>query len=40
MHTYGIYKNGIEEPTCRVRIEMQTQRTDMWAWGWGDDGTN
>ena len=26
--------NGTDEPICRAGIEMQTQRTDLWAqWG-------
>ena len=28
-YIYGIQKNVIDEPICRVVIEMQTQRTDF-----------
>ena len=31
MHTYGIQKDGTDEPICRAAMEMQTQRTDLWA---------
>ena len=24
-------KNGTDEPICRARIEMQTQRMDLWT---------
>ena len=27
-HTYGIQKNGTDEPICRAA--METQRTDLW----------
>ena len=32
MHIYGIQKDGTDEPNCRAAVEMQTQRTDLWAW--------
>ena len=28
LHTYGVQKNGTDEPICRAGIEMQAQRTD------------
>ena len=34
MHIYRIQKNGTEEFICRVAMEKQTQRTDLWTW-WG-----
>ena len=34
MKVKGVQKNGTDEPMCRAVIEMQTQRTDLWAqWG-------
>jgi len=35
MLTYCLnLKDGTDEPICRAGIEMQTQRTDLWAqWG-------
>ena len=31
---HGIQKNGVDEPICREGMEMQIQRTDLWAqWG-------
>ena len=36
-HIYGIQKNVIDEPICRAAVETQTQRTDLWTWGWGED---
>ena len=39
-HTYGLQKNGTEEPLCRAEIEMQTQRIDLWIWGEGEGGMN
>ena len=32
MHTYGIWKDGTEEPIHRAATETQTQRTDLWTW--------
>ena len=32
MYIYGIQKDGADEPNCRAAVEMQTQRTDLWAW--------
>ena len=29
MHIYGIQKDGISDPTCRVAKETQIQRTDL-----------
>ena len=41
MHIYGIQKDGTDEFVCRGAVEMQTQRTDLWAQGWeGEGGTN
>ena len=40
-HVCGIQKNGTGEPICRVGIETQTQRIDVWTlggWGRGDGG--
>ena len=34
-HMYGIQKNDIEEFICRIAMEKQTQRIDLWAWGEG-----
>ena len=31
-HIYGIQKDGTDGPICRARMEMQTQRTDLWTW--------
>ena len=31
MHIYGIWKNGIDEPICRARIETSTCITDLWT---------
>ena len=31
LHMYGIQKNDIGEPVCRVEMETQSSRTDMWA---------
>ena len=31
MHIHGIQKDGTDEPICRVVMEMQTQRTDLWT---------
>ena len=31
MHTYGICKDGTEEPIYRAATETQTQRTDLWT---------
>ena len=33
----GIQKNGTNEPISKARIEMQTQRRDMWTWV-GEEG--
>ena len=30
-HTYGIQKDGTDEPICRAATEMQTQRKDLWT---------
>ena len=32
-HTYGIQKDGTDEPICRAVMEMQTQTTDLWTQG-------
>ena len=32
-HTFGIQKNGTDEPICRTGIETQTYRTDLWTQG-------
>ena len=32
-HVCGIQKNGTDEPTFRVGIEMQMQETDVWTHG-------
>ena len=42
MHTYGIQKDGIDEPTCREAVGIQIQRTDLWTQGKGEGegGTN
>ena len=29
--TYGIWKNGTDEPISRAGIEMQVYRTDLWT---------
>ena len=29
MHTYGIWKDGTDEPIFGAAIQMQTQRTDL-----------
>ena len=34
MHIYGIQKDDTDEFICRVAMEKQTQRTDLWTW-WG-----
>ena len=31
MQTHGIQKNGIDEPICKVEIETQTWRTNVWT---------
>ena len=28
-HTYGIQKNGTDEPICRAAVETQTYKTDL-----------
>ena len=33
MHIFGIQKGGNDEAICRVAMETQTQRTDLWAQG-------
>ena len=30
-HTYGIQKNGMDEPVCKAEIETQMQRTNVWT---------
>ena len=30
-HTYGIQKDGTDEPICRAAVETQTQRPDLWT---------
>ena len=30
-HTYGIQKDGTDEPICRAAMEMQSQRTELWT---------
>ena len=37
-HMYGIQRDGTGEPICRAAVEMQTQRTDLWAHGGGRRG--
>ena len=37
-HIYGIYKDDTDEPIGRAAMEMQTQRTDLWTWGVGQEG--
>ena len=32
MYIYGIQKVGIDEFICKVAIEKQRQRTDLWTW--------
>ena len=41
-HIYGIYKDGAHEPICRVAVEMQTQRRDLWRvdGGAGEGGSS
>ena len=36
-HAYGIEKDGTVEHICRAAMEKQTQRTDLWTQGEGDD---
>ena len=31
MHIYGIQKNDTDEPICRVVIEMQMLRMEVWT---------
>ena len=31
MHICGIQKNGIDELMCKVEIESQMQRTNIWT---------
>ena len=31
MHIYGILKNDTDEPICRVVIEMQMLRMEVWT---------
>ena len=38
MHIYGILKDGTGKPTCRIAMEAQIQRTDLWASGGGVEG--
>ena len=38
MHTYGIQKDGTDEPIFRAEMEMQTQRTDEWTCVEGEGG--
>ena len=37
MHICGIYKNGIDDLTCKAEIETQMERTNIWIprgkWG-------
>ena len=46
MHTYGIQKNGTDEPICKAEIETQMWRTNVWTprvgklgrgWWWWDE---
>ena len=37
MHMYGLQKSGTEEFICRAAMEKQTQRTDLWTWGDGEE---
>ena len=30
IYIYGIYKNGIDDLICKVEIETQIQRTNVW----------
>ena len=40
-HKYGIQKDGTDKPICRVAMEIQTQRKNLWTWGWkAEGGTN
>ena len=32
MHIYELQKDSTDEPICRVTVETQTQRTDLWMW--------
>ena len=36
MHTYGIQKDGTDGHICKTAMETQTQRTDLWTWGWAE----
>ena len=38
MHIFRIQKNGTEEFTCRVAMEKDTQRIDLWTQGEGRKG--
>ena len=38
MHTYGICKDGNNDPICKTAKETQIQRTDFWTLGEGEDG--
>ena len=31
IYIWNLEKNGTDEPICRARIEMQTQRMDLWT---------
>ena len=38
MHIYEIQKNSTDERSCRAAMEKQTQKTDLWTWGWWEGG--
>ena len=37
MHVYGIQKNRTDEFICRAAMGKQTQRTDLWTSGRGEE---
>ena len=37
-HTYGIQKDGNDNPVCETAKETQMYRTDFWTLGEGEDG--
>ena len=39
-HMCVIWKTGTDGPISKAGIEMQIQRTDTWAWGKWERGTN
>ena len=38
MHIYEIQKNISEDFIYRTATEKETQRTDLWTWGGGEEG--